>query len=460
MNAETLTGPQRAQWETLVESGSTAQERSDYEAAAREFEAAIELDETHAALLFRYATCLLRQGKEDEAKHWFGKARDYDTLCFRSGPEINLVIRAVAATANEGNTYLVDAAEAIAGKSSGGIPGEEFFLEHVHFNFAGNYELATLFAAKLEDAMGLTAPANAADSLADCADRLGHRPYHELLLLQHVEKQFAAPPFDQQLDHAERAARLASRMEQIRSQITPDAVGQERTRAEQSVRNLPDDWHLRKQLASILDARGDSAGAATQWREVTRVLPHYPIGYYQLGRACMRAQQWPEAEQALRMAISLRPYLPHAHNSLGVCRSRQHATDESYRHFAKAVELKPGYAEAYVNWGLVLAGQQDMKSAAERYRAAVKANPDFPPAHYNLGKIANRMGDRESATIHYAEVVRLVPNDPTARLNLGVLYLKQRNKTLALEHLEKAVTLDPQNATAGRYLKQARLLAE
>jgi lysophospholipase L1-like esterase len=88
-------------------------------------------------------------GKYDEARRAYERARDLDVVRFRAPAEFNAVIERVAR--RTGVTY-VPIAEAVARDAPGGIPGSEFFLEHVHPNRGGHATMARVFFESMRDA--------------------------------------------------------------------------------------------------------------------------------------------------------------------------------------------------------------------------------------------------------------------------------------------------------------------
>ena len=94
---------------------------------------------------YRLGRCDLALTNNNQARRDFELARDYDALEFRADTHINSAISEAASRHAGQGVYLLDAAGALAQSSPEGIPGLEFFYEHVHLNFAGNYLLALNF---------------------------------------------------------------------------------------------------------------------------------------------------------------------------------------------------------------------------------------------------------------------------------------------------------------------------
>src|SRR6266545_2387681 len=102
-----------------------------------------------ASARFSHAHTLLARGRTEEARREFALARDLDELRFRADSTINRIVRE---TASAERVPLVDA-EQIFGRD--GVPGDNFFYEHVHLKPSGNYLLARSLLAEVVTALRL-----------------------------------------------------------------------------------------------------------------------------------------------------------------------------------------------------------------------------------------------------------------------------------------------------------------
>jgi len=84
----------------------------------------------------------LSAGRDAEAAADLQRALDLDLLRFRTDSRLNQVIRDLGAGGLPG-LHVVDVAAALAAHSPHGVPGSEFFYEHVHLNLRGTCEVAT-----------------------------------------------------------------------------------------------------------------------------------------------------------------------------------------------------------------------------------------------------------------------------------------------------------------------------
>src|ERR1017187_1424696 len=187
-----------------------AQASSDFQKAAVEFEQAKLIDETFAELRFRRAQCALALSDLPKAQLEFAAARNLDALRFRCDTRLNEIIRQKAA----GNVTLADAERAMAGVSPDRLPGADFFYEHVHLTFQGNYVLGRVIAEKVEAALSL--PQNARwPAIAECAQRLGPRARDPRPALSDMHGRLADVPFTFQFNHDEQVRRLTEMTRQL-----------------------------------------------------------------------------------------------------------------------------------------------------------------------------------------------------------------------------------------------------
>ena len=391
----------------------------------------------------------LAKGSPDNAREAFERARDLDALRFRADSRLNEIL----------SQFSLDAEVEFAKASPSGIPGEELFWEHVHFNLEGSYLLARVFGDGLVDALELD-DSSAWPSMETCLKQLGVTSFHHHAMVLQMRERLGTPPFSNQSCHASRDKRLQALEEMLAGQMetltAQTMVAETRALIEKS----PEDWVLRAQYASFLAVGGQSDAAIMEWKHITEQLPHYPKGFVQLGGLLQRAGKWKEVEPILRQALELQSNNVRAIHDLAVCLSNQEAYDEAYEHFANAVRIMPNYPEAHVDWGLVLASQGQALEAVERFREALSHAPDHLGAHYHLGRHFARSSELGLAEKHHLEVVRLAPDDVAARMDLAFLYLKQNKVAQGVEQLQHAVALDPNNEKARAYLEKAMSLPQ
>jgi tetratricopeptide (TPR) repeat protein len=124
--------------------------------------------------------------------------RNADTLRFRADSRINQILHDVASAHHQ--VRLVDAEQEF---ERDGIPGNAWFIDHVHFTFDGSYRLARLWS----EAVHAIHPSEMTTSLTrdEMAQRLIWNPYNALEIAEVMLERASRPPF---FTTADRSSRL------------------------------------------------------------------------------------------------------------------------------------------------------------------------------------------------------------------------------------------------------------
>ena len=102
-------------------------------------EQAAAIDDRHAALLYQIGVCYERLGRFSEAKQWFLKAKEEDVCPLRMLEPMHDAVLDIAVGKR---VPLVDARSLMEERTPGGIPGEEWLLDHVHPSIEGHQLIA------------------------------------------------------------------------------------------------------------------------------------------------------------------------------------------------------------------------------------------------------------------------------------------------------------------------------
>ena len=133
-----------ADWQAAFDL-ATATERTDLPRALQVYQEAAAIDADYALLNFRIARTLDRLGRATEALPYFERAKDTDICPLRiTAPLEHTLLRFAAET----DTPLVDAAQIIAARSPDGIPGNDWYVDHVHPSIGGHQLIARTIAAQ------------------------------------------------------------------------------------------------------------------------------------------------------------------------------------------------------------------------------------------------------------------------------------------------------------------------
>ena len=433
-------------WDAAYREGIERQGETNHAQALELFRRTAGLDDRHAQLQFGLAQSQLELGRTNEARKAFELARDLDALRFRADSRINEIISTVAAQKRD--VKLVDAVQIVNRSSTNGIAGEEFLFEHVHFNFEGNYLMASALADAVAEVLPLKREgSNRELTSGETARLLGFTIWDQLQLADEMIKRFQQPPFTDQLGHAARLANWESKRAELQKRWQPAAFEQAVQMYQEALTNTPGDWVLHENFAKLLQNIGEPKEAEREWRRVVESLPHYAAGYYSLADVLDGQGKSGEAMEYFHRALRAKPDSVEARNGIGLALANQGKREEAIGQYRKALAQKPDFAEARVNLGQLLGEQGHEEQAKEQYMLALRYNSNSAAAHINLGKVLAKENKQAEAIEHYRAALRINPENAIAHYNLGNA-LSASGSPEAMEHFAAAVKSNPRFAEA------------
>ena len=424
-----LAGADEVKWQELYDEGVAFEKAGDQAKAIEAYRAAATVDDKFAELRFRLARCYLATGDRDEAKQHFIAARDLDALRFRADTRIDQTIRQVA----DDKPDVVSLADVVATMANSdrvgdGIPGDEFFYEHVHLSFDGNYMVASTVFETLTELLpksirtDLAAPP-AVPSQEDCAERLAFSDWARRRLRQQMLGMTSGPPFAAQLDYdiaqGERIRTVAEISQRLAS---PDAMAKARAMYVKAADRHPDDLDLARLVALVLSETADDSAASQQWRKLLARVPNWANWQIELGTCLAKQGKADEAVKWLEPGLNTLPYSLNGHVSLGIA--------------------------------LVQLGK--MEQGIGHFRRVLRLGPDYMPAHKSLGLALLRTGNAREAEVHLRRALELGDSGADAHFNLGVALLALENTDEAADMFRRALELDPAHAGAKKGLAATR----
>jgi Tfp pilus assembly protein PilF len=141
--------------------------------------------------------------------------------------------------------------------------------------------------------------------------------------------------------------------------------------------------------------------------------------YLKQGTVGLARGDYGRAQEALRMALSIRPDSSKAHNYLGLCYFHQKDYDPANEQFEKAVALDPSFAAAYNNLAGIYSIKQQFARAEDAYRKALALAPDLVSSNYSLGILLSGLGRTDEGVLYLSRGIALNPE-----------YLEEHKETL------------------------------
>ncbi len=484
-----LSTNQLSAWNELFGEGRTNETTGSYRNALAGYRQAAEIDPQFAELQFRMGDCDLALTDSVQALQDFKLARDYDALDFRADSRINSAIRDAAARHGSDNVHLVEADKILAQNSPDGIPGLNFFYEHVHLNFAGNYLLALKFAEQIKGLLPNSLSVRDQGSWASeelCERRLAVTIWDRLRVWQPILGRIASPPFTGQYNHAANLKNSEAKVDELKSVMNTQTDEQARQMYEQALAWAPTDGSLRFNFAQYLGAKGAVAQATEEARHVCELLPQVPGEFSDVGDLLILQAKIDEAAEYYARALALRNNFVPALNGLGQILENQQKAGEAlacYRralragpddvathinigffeqnrgklkegavYYQRAAELQPQGPADYFNRAVAAAASGQFTSAVESFGRAVELKPDFWQAHYLLGVELAGEGKIDDAGKEFWDAIIYRPDFARSHLNLGIMLMKQQRLEPALTQFQITLQLDPANQLAGQLL--------
>ena len=377
-------------WNEIFEEGVTNETAGAYSNALGLYRKAAEIDPQFAELQFRMGNCDLALTNPVQALQDFELARDYDALDFRADSRINSTIRDAAARHSNDGVHLVDAAKGLAQDSPDGIPGLNFFYEHVHLNFVGNYLLALNFAEQIKGL--LPSPVTAGDkgnwaSEELCERRLAVTVWDRQRVWQPIFDRINAPPFTGQFDHEGFLKKCEAKLNETKAEMNTQTPEQARQVYEQAIVLAPDDFPLHVNFEGFLQAGGYLPQAIVEAKRCCELVP-LPKAYYYTGTLLVREGRLNEATNYFLRAVAIQSDYAQAETAMGEILANQQKIAGAVRWFHRAIQSDPNYAETYIALGFLQQNQGNMVAAMVNYQKAADLEPDGPADYFNRANSA------------------------------------------------------------------------
>jgi Tfp pilus assembly protein PilF len=368
---------------------------------------ALRLDRGPAELHYQIGRLLLRLGRPDSVRHPRGHdssatamlyAMELDALRFRADSEMNILLHNIVRTHAGEGVWMADADSAFAEAAPDGIPGREFFYEHVHLRPEGSYLLARTFAPWVDSALAASGrlPGTAGQAggipwptLAEVRAALALTGWNELGMAEKILALVRKPPFTDGVSDGE--AREAS----------ADAAGVgasgafvRAARAERTERT----YALEREVDSLRRyASNDSLQTALeQYQAAIQANPSDPILRRNLGELFYACDYLPQAAEQFRAALEALPQDTRTRQRLAKTLAEQADFRGAVSEYQTALKFAPGSVEIHNGLANALAGAGEHDQAVAHYLKALVGGSAFPEVHFNLARTyisLGRIGD-------------------------------------------------------------------
>jgi Flp pilus assembly protein TadD len=163
----------------------------------------------------------------------------------------------------------------------------------------------------------------------------------------------------------------------------------------------PQHLRTRNNLALLLDAAGDHAGALAELDRALEMDPEHTTLLTNRGALLGTLGRYAAAERDLRRVLRVEPANVEALYNLGVVMTKKGLWGEAVPHLQRVTELAPERAAAFYYLGEALNHVDDLLGALTAYQRATELQPHNARALYGLGIIFDRLARPDDAALMY-----------------------------------------------------------
>jgi Tfp pilus assembly protein PilF len=451
-------------WTKAFDSGLVAADLGDPKSAVYGYGEALRIDPGFAETQFRLGRLADALGEPELARRHYVDALHWDALRFRPDPRINEIIREVAQGAG-GSVLLVDAAREMGSEpgSAAASAGHEILFDHVHFNWAGNFQAAQLLADACGRALyGPDAGAAAGLDSDACAGALGYTPDAELHMLETVAQLTLRPPFTNQSTFSEDQARLRSEVEAAKALLRmPDARSAALDTLENALKADPENASLAVRLAAMETGGGNPDRALSLLDRAEALRPRSADLPRRKAQVLMRLQRNEEAEALLVGSLALDRDYYAAGGALVDLWASTGQFDRGKRFFERELAGAPANHYLRLEYANLLFRGGVLDGAEREARRIWDEDPGSRPAMAALELLVRLYGREQRADAADAlsqEARAHQPNDYFNNQRLVRIYTAKDDPAKAIESLQAMAASGPFDAS--EHLDLAHRLAD
>jgi tetratricopeptide (TPR) repeat protein len=295
-----LSGDLLDQWRESTRKGAQSSDQKDWDDAIAHFQAALAINPDYADTHFRLATAFENIGQFQQAKTHYHRALDLDALRFRADTRINEIIRRVAVASDDDAVSFVDSAAAAEQASQPFQPGWNLFLEHVHYDFAGNHVIAAEISRSI---MGRLTGTDAYQPLpaVEVARRVGFPNFDTIEEIRNLQGMIQHPPFPGQSNYAELQQFLDGKLQSVIEEVGSSTAVVQRRR-EVADAGLAD-WKVHFELAVLSQRLRDIPAMYDHLNAILELYPHNRETYMKIAEALSKEGKWREAVPYLEQSL-------------------------------------------------------------------------------------------------------------------------------------------------------------
>jgi len=225
-------------------------------------------------------------------------------------------------------------------------------------------------------------------------------------------------------------------------------------------RKLAERGHMYREEARIGIAEaalrsGDRKEPGDDYEQLVLDMPGSAIAKVRL------AAQLADQERARKVcleAIQLEPRLAMAYDQLGIISTRAGEFEAAESYLQQSLNLDSSRSLAQIHLGWFYLRRSRLDTAAEHLRAALKSDPSDPDANILMGCVHLRAGVIGEADLHFSRALCAKPHDPVAIEGKARVVIAMRDWARAEQVLRDGLKAEPKDHRRDLHLLLARVL--
>lgn len=445
-----ITSLEENQWDALYDQGVAHENGLEFSQAIESYLSAAEIDDTYADLRFRTARLYWRQGHFEKAKAEYIAAREYDAMRFRADNRINEIIRETAVAFEDKGVCYLDTVGVFEEHSPHSTPGQEFFHEHVHMNFTGNYILAGAMLEQIEAFLpeSIKAQKSPQPGLTEqqCSASLAYSNFDKYLLHDRLlDGYIIKPPFTSRLYNQKQIDSLSQKISTLKESCTDTAMEMINKSYVDAIEQRPSDWQLRWKYARFLVSLKKTEAAAKEIKTVIQLSPNDYCAYTVLASVLATSGKSTEALDIIDKALEINPDYGSAYVGKANILLQLKRNQEAVSCLEKAIALEPYNEGAILQLVSVLEGAGQLSRAIDRLTNILADNPDQTDFRCRLAKLYKTQGELEKSIQQYRLAIKSDASLVTANYDIAVIYVEQKKYDQAVLFFQEVLELQPNN---------------
>lgn len=414
-----LSPPQLSSWEEATHAASDLIELERFGDARASLETALAIDPEYSETHYRLASVLERLNEPQLVRKEYFAALQLDALRFRADARTNEIIRHIGSSFP--NVTLVDTAAALGSsvESAHKLAGRDYFFEHVHLTWEGNYVLA--LSIRNAVVLGGERPANSVLDATAVAKQVGFTEAGRAEQFRRMDELTRRPPFTGQPTYA-RDRTLAQ--EQISSGLQrlerPSALDECLTAVANAWANDRTNPFLPFHAAQLQAQLGRFDAALESNRRATELVPESPELLAQRAYLFLESRSFTSAEAILLRSQKEFPFYL-----------------QTYGLLAQLWSTSNRFGEGVSWFGELTAKMPKSRAALEMY-----------------GQFLYASGNETQAEVAWKKARALSPDSEGSLMPLVQRLLASRRAEEAIELLERAHRYNPKNLTVAAWLER------